>query len=483
MRMSHQTRIKLGLFLSLLYPLMTYAAATSSPPVPEAMDVLAGVKLEPGKAAKVIDPATGGNGYWMLYLPEDYKPIRLWPIIYCYHGSNGEPTVWPFKDLTDGKGFIVVGMEYLDRAKGATADKDLPNLRRIHDLLARHVALHEQVQFIGGFSQGGWSTGKLSELSPDTWAGIIITGAGRGSSLSDPKINRKPIFIGIGENDPSNAAAKSAAEFYKQHGADVTLEEFKGKAHAVDTADAVLRAWLPAQAMKAAGTVLKMKIDLANAKADEKAGKLGMALALYQSVVQNGGEESGPAQEKVDALSQSADKAMTDVERAIAEKKYVAATKLLVAAGSTYAGSAAGDKFKAKLEEIRTDPAIKTQVEQARTEAAAESDETAARAAEKQGDYKRAIAVYERYISTYPASPRLAQVRDHLEALKSDKTIQAGIASRITDDQCKSCLAMADNYIKSGEPEKARPFLQKIIDQFPDSAYATTAREKMSELK
>lgn len=481
MKIALGLRFTFALTFVLLWPVLASAAAP--PPQPEVPDVLAGVKLEPGKTAKVMDPLTGGNGYWLVYLPQDYTPSRLWPIIYCYHGSNQEPTVWPFKDLTDGKGFIVIGMEYLDRAKGATADKDLPNLRRIHDVLAKHVALHEQVQFIGGFSQGGWSTGKLSELSLDTWAGIIITGAGRGSSISDPNVKGKPIFIGIGESDPANGAAKSAAEFYKQHGADVTLEEFPGKAHAVDTSDAVLRAWLPAQAAKAAGAVLKMKTDLAAARAAEKAGKLGRAYTFYQSVVQNGGDEAGPAQAKLDSISQSADKAMADVDRALNDKKFVDATKLLVAAESTYAGSSFGDKFKAKLDKIRTDPAIKAEVEQARAAAAAEADEAAARAAEKEGDYKRAIAIYERYVVTYPNSPHLGQVRDHLAELKSNKTIQAGIAARAVDDQCKSCLAMARNYIESGYPDKARPYLQKVIDQYPDTSYAATARQQLVDLK
>jgi tetratricopeptide (TPR) repeat protein len=473
-------RFAAALLIALAWPMAAHSAAPSAP---EATDVLAGVKLEPGKTVKVIDPATGGNGYWQVYLPQDYTPSRLWPIIYCYHGSNGEPTVWPFKDLTDGKGFIVIGMEYLDRAAGATRENDLPNLRRIHDVLAKHVALHEQVQFIGGFSQGGWSTGKLSELSLDIWAGIIITGAGRGSSINDPNVKGKAIFIGIGETDPSNAAAKSAAEFYKQHGADVTLEEFKGKAHAVDTADASLRQWLPAQAMKAAGAVLKMKTDLAAAKVAEKAGKLGKAYALYQSVVQNGGDEAPPAQARLDAISQSADKAMADIESTLKEKKYAEATKLLVAAGGAYAGAPQGEQFKSKLEELRTDPAIKAEVEQARADAAASAEESAARTAEKLGDFKRAIAIYERYVVAYPTSAHLAQVREHLATLKSDKSIQAGIASKSVDDQCKSCLGMADNYIRTGYPEKARPYLQKVIDEYPGTSYAAAAKKELAEIR
>jgi dienelactone hydrolase len=467
------------LFLGLLCPAIA-RAVTGTPG--EIQDVLAGIKLEPGKTVKVIDPQTGGNGYWQVYLPQDYTPSRLWPIIYCYHGSNGEPTVWPFKDLTDGKGFIVIGMEYRDRAAGGKRDTDLPNLRRIHDVLAKHVALHEQVQFIGGFSQGGWSTSTLAEVNPDTWAGMIILGAGRGSSMPDPKVKDKPVFIGIGETDPSNARARSAEAFYKEQGADVTLEEFKGKGHAVDTADTVLRQWLTAQAMKAAGAVLKLKTDLAAAQAAEKAGKLGVALTHYQSVVQNGGEEAGPAQARVDAISQSADNAMAEAERALTERRFVDATKLLVAGGATYAGSPAGNRFKARLEAIRSDPAIKAQVEQARADAAAEAEESAAKVAETQHDYKRAIALYEHYVTAYPGGRRLAEIREHLAALKADKSIQAQIASRNVDDQCKAWLGLAENYIHSGLPEKARPFLQRIVDEYPDTSYAATAKKELADL-
>jgi len=308
-------------------------------------------------------------------------------------------------------------------------------------------------------------------------------GAGRGSSMPDPKVKGKPIFIGIGEMDPSNAAAKSAAEFYKRHDANVTLEEFAGKAHAVDTADAVLKEWLPTQASRAAGAVMKMKTDLAAARAAEKTGKLGKALALYQSVVKNGGEEAGPAQARVDAISQSADKAIADAEQAITARRYVDATKLLVAGGTTYAGSPAGDQFMARLEAIRTDPAIKAQVEQARADAAADADESTARTAEKQGDYKRAINLYEHYVAAFPNGRHVAEIRDHLAALKADKSIQAGIASRNVDEQCKSWLGMAENYIHSGLPDKARPLLQKIVSDYPDTPYAAKAKNELSDLK
>ena len=465
-----------GLFLP------AFVRAASSAP-PQAPDILAGIKLEPGKSAKITDPQTGGNGYWLVYLPKDYNPNRLWPIIYCYHGHNGEPTVYPFEQLTDGKGFIIIGMEYLDREAGGRPDPDLPNLQRIHDLLARHVALYEQVQFIGGFSQGGWSTSKLAEPNPDHWAGLIILGAGRGSSMRDPQVKSKPIFIGIGEMDPSNAAAKTATDYYKQHDADVTFEEFKGLAHAVDTNDAPLKQWLTTIAAKTAGAVVKMKTGMAAAGAAEKKGHLGEALTLYQSVARDGGDDAASAKAKADEISATADKAFASVEQALTEKRWTDAMRLLASGDATYAGSPIGDKFKARLESVRADPAIKSQIAAARADADAQATESAAQSAEKLGDYKRAIAIYERYVADFSTQPHLPEIRDHLAALKADKTIQAAIASKGADDQCKSWLSMADNYIQSGYPDKARPLLQKIVDEYPDTTYAKTAKKELAELK
>ena len=478
MSATRRSMIGVVIGLGLMLVSMTRAAA----PPAEAPLPFPGVKFEPGKTVQIDDPQTGGVGHWFVYVPTDYTPARMWPVIYCYHGKDQQPTVWPFKDLTDGKGFIVVGMEYLDRDAGGTVEKDLPNLRRIHDALARRLAIHEKVQFIGGFSQGGWSTSKLSEASIDTWAGIIIMGAGRAGSGSDPKVSGKPMFIGIGENDPAHPSADSAATFYKSKGADLTLEVFKGLAHAVDTKDAVLKAWLPEQANKAAGAVMKMKTDLAAAKAAEKQGKLGKAYSFYRSVAQNGGDEAGPAEARAKEISEAGDKALADAEQLLGDKKYAEATKALVAAGATYAGSPAGDKLKAKLDEMRTDPAIKSQVEQARMSAAADADESAARAADKQGDFKRAIALYQHYLAAYPTGRGVADIRQRLTSLQSDKTVQASIASRAADDDCKSWLGMAENYIKSGLNDKARPYLQKVIDTYPDTAYAVRAKKDLSDL-
>jgi predicted esterase len=213
-------------------------------------------QLKPGHVVKIDDPKTGGWGYWALYVPKDYSPDRSWPIIYCYHGVDQEAKAWPFVRLTDGAGFIIVGMEYMDRDIGAPkAEKELANLARIHALLAEKLKIDQKRQYIGGFSQGGWETAHFAEKAPKAFAGMILLGSGRRSDVANPDVQGMPIFIGAGEKDDNLASAQNAASFYRDHGANVTMEEFKGVGHTVDLKDAALKKWL--QEREGAGTAGK----------------------------------------------------------------------------------------------------------------------------------------------------------------------------------------------------------------------------------
>src|SRR5207302_1151851 len=88
-------------------------------------------RLEPGTRTKISDRKTGGSRNWMVYVPTDYTPSRRWPIIYCYHARGAAPNVRPFKETADGKSFILVGMEYVEKENVSVA-ADLANFNRIH---------------------------------------------------------------------------------------------------------------------------------------------------------------------------------------------------------------------------------------------------------------------------------------------------------------------------------------------------------------
>ena len=51
------------------------------------------------------------------------------------------------------------------------------------------------------------------------------------------------------------------------------------------------------------------------------------------------------------------------------------------------------------------------------------------------------------------------------------------------DRECKKCLNMAENYLRAGLADKARQYLQKILDRYPGTPWAAKARERLAEIK
>ena len=48
----------------------------------------------------------------IVYLPENYDAAKRWPVVFHYHGTGGNPRVAIPRAYTNGKDFILVGMEY-----------------------------------------------------------------------------------------------------------------------------------------------------------------------------------------------------------------------------------------------------------------------------------------------------------------------------------------------------------------------------------
>lgn len=430
-----------------------------------------------GKEVKILDPKTGGLGWYVVYLPTDYTPDREWPTIFCYHGKNGDPTTWPFKPLTDGKNFIVIGMEYIDREGKNNPSEDVENLTRIRTFLESKVRINPRLVFMGGFSQGGWSTSKFGNLYIDHLAGLIIMGSGGSpSEKAAAALKGKPVFVGIGELDDANKFAKSARDAYTAKGADVTFEEFKGLGHTADVKDQPLKDWLQKH-----GPQNQMIASLTKAKAAAGAGKLGEAYDLYVATSKmSGGQDAADAAKQI---GDAAEKKLADAQAAVAAQKYADAVKTLVPMEKLYAGSDFARRAGELLQQIRTDPAIKAQIEQAKLDAMADAIQAQAEAAEKAKDYARALGLYETYVSQYAKATKFADVKARYEQLKANPSIQASAKTQSAERECKGWLSTADNYINNNLPEKAKPYLQKIVDKYPGTAWATEAKKRLAAIR
>lgn len=219
------------------------------------------LEFEAGQEVKVeVDNKRIGGGHFVVYVPSDYIEEKEWPVIFVYHGMNGTPTTWPFKDATKGKGFIVVGMGYVASEKGPMRKgqyinyfkKERRSVLEAKRYVSKHLRVDDNRLFVTGYSKGGWHTASMLEVSGKVWAGGVIFAAGRSRNAEaltteegKKALRGKAIYIGAGETDPNLESAKKAAAYYEYLGAKVTFEMFKGKGHSFDPSGSeILQKWL-----------------------------------------------------------------------------------------------------------------------------------------------------------------------------------------------------------------------------------------------
>jgi predicted esterase len=219
------------------------------------------VKFSPGAEVRIDDDSERiGGGHFLVYVPSDYTQQKAWPVIFCYHGQSGQPTTWPFRQVTDGKGFIVIGMGYAEGGEGKMTRSQYINyvkrerrsILEVVRYVRKRLRIDEERMFVTGYSKGGWHSSLMLESSPRVWAGAVIFAAGRSryvnlvtSAANKEALQGKAIYIGAGEKDVNMSAARKATTYYRRLGAEVTFEEFKGKGHSFDPAESeILRDWL-----------------------------------------------------------------------------------------------------------------------------------------------------------------------------------------------------------------------------------------------
>jgi len=219
------------------------------------------VKFSPGEEVRIDDDDERiGGSHFLIYVPSDYTEEKDWPVIFCYHGQSGQPTTWPFRQVTEGKGFIIIGMGYVEGGEGKMSRSQYINyvkrerrsILEVVRYVRKRLRIDEKRLFVTGYSKGGWHSSLMLESSPRVWAGAVIFAAGRSryvnlvtSPANKEALQGKAIYIGAGETDVNMSSARRATTYYRRLGAEVTFEEFKGKGHSFDpTESEILRDWL-----------------------------------------------------------------------------------------------------------------------------------------------------------------------------------------------------------------------------------------------
>jgi len=167
-----------------------------------------------------------------VYVPSDYEADRRWPVVFLYHGLNGEPTTGLIRDLTGGKGVLVVGMEYIEPAlvrrtaaqQEAYQARERAQLEELLEALPQRVRLDRSRVYLAGISKGGWQVSAFAESAQPRVAGYMILLAGRlpRARGERPDLSDRAVYVGTGESDEGNVYARMGVQFYARCGAQVT---------------------------------------------------------------------------------------------------------------------------------------------------------------------------------------------------------------------------------------------------------------------
>ena len=369
--------------------------------------------LSPGAEVRITAPKA--EKIFLLYVPVDYTDKRPFPVIFCYHGYRGKATTWPFKQVTKGEGFIVVGMNYAtdNYYKGLSPTETMPEkafFAEVVALISARLNIATDYIFMGGYSQGGYSTTVLGEQLLEQLTGFLILGAGRRDVDMNPPpvelIRGHPIFYGAGElDDPHYPRAKRAAQLYAAWEADVTFEGWENETHSLSPqwiAKTKMREWLITY-----GPMKQVESGFEKARMAEKNGRLGEAFVLYSAIAEilPNIELCRSAQESATLLGTQAETRFDQLKKTADEKPYAEMVKALEAFSSDYNDSIFAEHAAQLLSELLN------------TKADALEDQ--AREAEAGKNYVRALQLYKLYLTYFPEAKRYQEVQKHVKNLKN----------------------------------------------------------------
>lgn len=444
-------------------------------------------QFAPGVETRVRGKNFGEDGYYTLFLPKDYTPHHPWPVLFCYHSMNEKPNTSPFREVLEGRHFLLVGVGYHQGGREGydyIRTEDVALLKRVLRSVNRHVRMDRERLFVGGFSRGAFYAASMLNHVPEIpWAGGVLLGGGM-SEPTAPKRPRSlykvPIFIGCGEKDPHLSYAQIAADHFQAMNSLVTRELWPRTGHVSQYPGSKLRDWLIQN-----GPLRDASTRLARAKVEEKAGRCGRALSLYESLahVDDGNPLCQQADVAARALAARGEEMLTRAREALEKKDYSLAEDLLSELAEAFRESRFGEQAETLAKQLQNDPAVRERISRQRTDEEAKELERRAQTAEKNGRFSEAVRLYEMYLWQYPLAEGAERVKKRLEAIHSDDNLQKRVRDQQAARECRAWLNMADAYLDQGKPEKAKPLLENILRKYPDTTWAVKARVRLRNME
>ncbi|HTL30389.1 MAG TPA: thioredoxin-like domain-containing protein [Tepidisphaeraceae bacterium] len=182
-------------------------------------------------------------------------------------------------------------------------------------------------------------------------------------------------------------------------------------------------------------------------------------------------------------LYNSRDKAFVVVDELTKSGDAVDAAVALKAMTKTLAGMEGEPQAKKQLDDLMARPEVKEKVEGAERNANAASALAVARKLRDAGAEEAAYRRFKGITLDYADTPAAKEAAEMVKKYDADPAFQQKLRDSAAVAKAKPALNMAENYAKNGHVDMAKRKYQEVIDQFPDTTFADTAKKALAALK
>jgi tetratricopeptide (TPR) repeat protein len=226
------------------------------------------------------------------------------------------------------------------------------------------------------------------------------------------------------------------------------------------------------------------QLQISRAEAAAAEGDDAVAITLLRTVISEN-PPYGQARAARIALDDAAERGKAKVAQAdalAAKHEYAAAGAAFEKIAADYAGTDAGSAAAERLRGIASNPAAARAVQAEKEGAAAAEILVQARSAEEGKRLAEAAQLYQRILKEYKDSPAATDASAGFDRVGKGAEEEAKERRQQTERDCALWMSYGDSLAQLGKAEKARGYYQKIIDTYPESGYAETARAKLKGL-
>ena len=229
----------------------------------------------------------------------------------------------------------------------------------------------------------------------------------------------------------------------------------------------------------------KAKELLDEIESKAKSGEAAAAMKLLAKLPEEAKADADTAA-RMDAaragLTAEADKMLGEVDPLVAQGQYVQAINRLKDLNKALAGTPAGATARKKLNELLARPEARQQAEAADKASRAEEVLVAAQALQKDKKDDLAYFKFKGITREFPGTDSATAAAAQVKRYEGDAAFVKRVIEKESATKAKAALSMARSYKGARKLDQARQKYQSIIEDFPGTVFADTARQELASL-